>query len=106
MLDISVAWLESKVTKPRTVSSEVNTFEGCSLTSRWILIIDGILRLDKRGILRQYWKDRLVISIDHYMPHIVRWLFADAPMQCIAVIGMVWSDLVLVWSRPPSLGLV
>jgi hypothetical protein len=23
-----------------------------------------------------------------------------------AVIGMVWSDLVLVWSRPPSLGLV
>ncbi|KAF6528082.1 hypothetical protein HZS61_008384 [Fusarium oxysporum f. sp. conglutinans] len=23
-----------------------------------------------------------------------------------AVIGMVWSDLVLVWSRPPRLGLV
>jgi ankyrin repeat protein len=22
------------------------------------------------------------------------------------VIGMVWSDLVLVWSRPPRLGLV
>jgi Tc5 transposase DNA-binding domain len=26
--------------------------------------------------------------------------------NCAAVIGMVWSDLVLVWSRPPRVGLV
>jgi hypothetical protein len=27
-------------------------------------------------------------------------------LALIPVIGMVWSDLVLVWSRPPRLGLV
>ena len=26
--------------------------------------------------------------------------------EAVSVIGMVWSDLVLVWSRPPRLGLV
>lgn len=42
MLDIDVAWLNSKLTEPRTVSFDVNTLEGgCWLTSRRILIIHG-----------------------------------------------------------------
>jgi transposase InsO family protein len=33
-------------------------------------------------------------------------IIKDFEARIKPVIGMVWSDLVLVWSRPPSLGLV